>query len=198
MRQAWTWLVWLSVAASVFGFFLPWIHLDLRESKLADVLRQMSEHTAPSSGRITATLRVGGRTITGTLPTAADLPRQVTGAQMPSLVHRQDAQTAVAIIELLTNRRWGVGARSYAVYLVPGVALLGGLLLLWRRTGRAVALSLAAVYGGSALIGCWKLLTLDARALPITVTVGLGLWLCLAGYVGLAVAATSQAVGRVR
>lgn len=198
MRRWWTGLIWLSVAASLWGFFLPWVRLELREPELADRLQGLANQAAEGPGRVTATIRAGGRTITGTLPTPADIPQQVSGAQIPRLAHRPDAQVAIALFELLTNQHRPLGARSYAVYLLPSLALVGGVILTWVGSRRAVAYWIAAASGLIAMTGCWRLLTIDAQALPVAITVGQGLWLSLGGYVGLAVAAAWRALGRLR
>ena len=135
------------------------------------------------------TVRRGAETVTGDLPSLGDLPKQVSGIQIPQLANQQDAQVAVALIELLTNERQHVGVKSYAVYLLPGIALLCAFLLTWCGRRAPVAIGTAIVCVLVAGVGFWKLLTTNTQALFIAISIGPGLWLSLWAYVGLAVAA---------
>ena len=185
-------LVWVSVSASVVGFFLPWARIDLRESGAVQRLRD----TAPLNSatrdayRITVTIRQGARTLTGDLPSLADLPRHVSGVQIPQVANQEHAQLAIALLELLTNTQQRIGLKSYAVYLVPVGALLSGLLLTCLGRRKIVTMATAILCAGIAGVGFWKLLTTNTHTLFIAITIGPGLWLSLWAYVGLAAAAT--------
>ena len=195
-------VLWVSVAATGIGFFLPWARIDLREPTLVKHVRG----TLPASdtlsgltrdlGRITATIRRGAQTITGDLPTLSDIPKEVSGIQIPQLANQPNAQTAVALFELLTNSRQALGLKSYAVYLVPGIAFVCGLVVTFlgrRRTVSFVMAGLCAVIAG---VGFWKLLTTNTQTLLMAITIGPGLWLSLWAYVGLAAAAGLSTVGK--
>jgi len=173
-------LVWVSVAAVAAGFFLPWAHLDLQEPH---------ERLPSGVDRIAVTIRRSGQTISGSLPDLAEIPRQVSGVQIPQIANQQNTQLAVALMELFTQQRQHIGAKSYAVYLLPGVALLCGLLISLQGHRRAVAVGVALLCAAMAGAGFWKLLTTDTETLFVAITIGQGLWLSLWGYVGLAVAA---------
>ena len=126
-----------SMIAAVVGFYLPWARIDLREP---DVIRQLRDTTPLGGvvdalkqdvGRIAVTVKRGAETVTGELPNLSDFPKQVTGAQIPQMVNEERAKVAAALVELLTNTRQHVGLKSYAVYVVPGFALLAGALINW-------------------------------------------------------------------
>lgn len=193
-------LAWGCVASAVAGFFLPWATLDVHDPGVAKMLRQATsevgvlDKAARALGKITVEIRQGAETVTGELPTLADLPRQVSGVQIPRLANQPNAQVAMALVEILTNTRQRLGLKSYAVYAVPGLALLCGLLLTagWRR--RALLAGIAVVCAGVAAAGFWKLLTTDTDTLFVAVTIGRGLWMSLWAYVGLALAAVVAAV----
>jgi hypothetical protein len=185
----------ISMAAAVAGFWLPWARIDLREP---DVIQQLRETTPLGGaldtlkqkvGRITVTVKRGAETLTGDLPGLADIPKTVSGAAIPRMVDQEQAKVAVALLELLTNTRQHVGLKRYAVYLVPGLALLGGVLVIGLGHRPPIAWGAALLCGGIAAVGFWKLLTTNTRTLFIAITIGQGLWLSLWAYVGLAVAA---------
>lgn len=188
-------LAWLSVAVALVAFCLPWAHLELREPELARQVRRTAEgqrllgDLTEAIGRVGVKIRRGAETITGELPQLSDLPREVRGVDVPRLANQQNAQVAVALFELLTNTRQDIGLKSYAVYLVPGLALIFGLLLSALGARRAVALGIAAVCAAVAGVGFWKLLTTNTQALFVAITIGRGLWLSLWAYVGLAASA---------
>jgi hypothetical protein len=194
MRSVLTALVWVCVAAAMAGFVLPWALVDVREPSALTQLRE----SAPGQellgaltkrvGRITAEVRRGAETVTGELPDLEAIPRQISGAQIPRLANQQNTRAALAVAELLMGRRQHLGAKSYAVYLLPGLALLCALLVTFLGRARSVILGSAAVCAAVSGAGFWKLLTADTQALFIAVTIGPGLWLSLWAYAGLAAA----------
>lgn len=200
MRRIVHLLTWASVAAVIVAFFLPWARIDLREPELLRQARRTAEGHGLLSGlmdkvgKVTVEIRRGAETVTGELSSLADIPKQASGAQIPQMANQENAKVAIALMELLTNTRQHLGAKSYAVYLVPGLSFLCGVLLTVQGTRRAVALGVAALCAIVAGVGFWKLLTTNTSALLIAVTIGPGLWLSLWGYVGLALAALGAAV----
>ena len=144
-------------------------------------------------GRVAVEVRRGTETITGDLPTLSDIPQQVSGAQIPQMANQKNAKVATSLLELLTRERQQIGLKSYAVYLVPGIALLCGLLLTVVGQRTAVAVGIAAVSLGIAGTGFWKLLTTNTQALFVAIRIGPGLWISLWAYVALALAAGLRA-----
>jgi hypothetical protein len=193
-----------SMIVAVVGFYLPWARIDLSEPEMLRRLRQ----TPPLGGvvdalrrqvdRVTVTVKRGAETLTGELPGLAGIPKAVSGAAIPRMVNQEQAKVAVALLELFTNTRQHAGLKSYAVYLVPGLALLCGALVLLRPRRPRLLWAVAAGCAAIALIGCWKLLTADLRTLFVAITVGPGLWLSLWAYAGLAAAALTAAAATSR
>jgi len=195
MRSAGLVFAWVCVAATAVGFVMPWARIDLHEPS---VVRQLRDATPVSNtlggltkdlGRITAKIRRGAETITGELPSLSDIPKEVSGIQIPQMANQKNAQTAIALMELLTNERQQIGLKSYAVYLLPGIALLCALLLTVLGRLPAVPWVVAGLCVLIAGVGCWKLLTTNLSSLMIAITIGPGLWLSLWAYAGLAAAA---------
>ena len=194
-------LAWGSVAMALGGFFLPWAMIDLRAPETINRVAEAVgvEHTLSGLkhdlGRIVVKVRRGAETITGTLPSLEDIPKQVSGAQIPRLLNQRDAKAALALVELITRNRQNVGMKSYAVYFVPGIALLCGLLLtVWGRH-RLVAWAVALICAGIASVGFWELSRTDVRTLVAVITIGRGLWLSLWAYGGLTLAALLSGLG---
>ena len=197
-------LVRAGAAATLVGFFLPWGTLDLREGRIE---KQFAASARSSLGKTFKS--VGGKP--SRQPSwirshhgkgAPMIPTRVSGYQIPGLAARENVKVVTSLVELVTKKREQVGLKSYAVYLVPGLALLCGLLLmsteLQRPVGVGVALVCAAVAGG----GAWLVLTKDTRT-AYAISIGPGLWISLAGYAVLALAAfmrtmPAAAGGRLR
>ena len=154
-------VAWLSVAAALIGFFLPWATLDLTYSTVTDPLGQtvsarslqeLAGRLTKKVGRVVIHVRRGGETLTGELPDFSKIPTRVSGVEIPTMANRQDVHVLLAFTEILTGYRQ-LGARSLLVYLLPGVALLFGLLLTLARRRRLVCgaiglLCLAVAAGG--------------------------------------------------
>ena len=184
-------VAWLSVAASLAGFLLPWVTLDLRGAELA----ALAGDAPHAIGRVTIQLRQGGQTLDAALPSAAEFPRQVRGIQIPWFLRQERTRVAVALLERITNTRQHAALKSCAVFLVPGVALLCGVLLTGWGRRPAVAGGVWLVCVAVAAGGAWKLLTLDTSRSLVGVAIGRGLWVSLGAYVGLAAAAAWTGLG---
>lgn len=191
-----------SMIVVIVGFYMPWASVDLHKpdvvQQLEDTLpvRGMLQGLKEDVGRIAVTVKRGAETVTGDLPNLSDFPKQVTGAQIPQMVNEERAKVAAALVELLTNTRQHLGLKSYAVYVVPGFALLAGALLLGLGHRAPVAWGVAVVCGGIAGLGFWKLLTTNMQTLFVAITIGPGLWLSLWAYTGLAAAALIDTFSR--
>ena len=188
MRRAGLTAAWVSVAAATAAFFLPWAKLDVRGARLTELASSVPGAEGRVS-RVTLQIRRGTETVAGSLPSLDALPRQVSGARIPGLARQEGAQVMVALMELLTHTCQHATLKSDTVFLVPGVALLCGLLLTGWSDRPAVAGSVMVLCAAVAVAAGWKLLTLDSSRSVVAVTIGWGLWLSVGAYVGLAAAA---------
>ena len=187
-------LALMSVMAAVMGFYRPWAFIDIHEP---DALRRLKnstplggifDHVKDRAKRIAVTVKRGAETVTGDLPSLGEIPKQVSGVEIPRVANQEQAQVAMALMELVTNTRQDIGRKSYAVYLVPGLALLGGVLLLVLGRWAPMAWSLAALCAAIAGLAAWKLLTTNTHSLFVAITIGPGLWMSVWAYAGLALA----------
>lgn len=188
-------LAGVSAGVVVAGFFLPWAHIQTRESELLDKLSRFAQSQESASvlsdgiRKITATIRRGTDELSADLSELSTIPDHVSGFQIPRLANQDNAKVALAFMEMLTNQRQHIGLKSYLVYLLPALALLCTGVLAFKSDHRWMVLSVgifcAAVFGA----GIWKIMTTDTQTLLVAVTIGPGLWLSLAGYLGLSLVA---------
>ena len=183
--------MWLSVSATIVGFFLPWARIDVRKATTPEHAMAKYMWNAASmqgQGRVTVKIHRGTETITGDLPSLSDIPKQVSGVQIPQVANQEQTRVAMALIGLFTQTPQHIGAKSYTVYLVPSIALLCGALLTLLSDRLFVTAGIAGCCAAIAGLGFWKLLTTNTQSPFVAITIGGGLWLSLWGYVGLAVA----------
>ncbi len=196
-RQRAARIVWCGVAAVVAGFFLPWVHLELIPSK---TVRRPAPPKAskppPSRSRTHMTdfdraLTDAGRQITFAIRDTVRVPKDITGVMIPKLANAEASNTAMQLGELFTHKREHIGAKSYAVYALPLLAVLVGLLLRTVGDRLPVSLLLAVCCLAVAGVGAWKLLTTHVQSMGMVVKFAIGLWASLAAYVVLAVGAVA-------
>lgn len=180
-------LAWLSVGAALVGFVLPWAMLEMKHVQ-GTALEELAGKLGQELGRVVVSVKRGAETVTGELPDLSQIADDVSGIQIPQLANRKDAKVVLALAEMLTGQR-ELGAKSYVVYLVPGLALLCGLLLTGAGRARTVCLLTAVLCFGIAGGGFWKLLTTKTDTLLVGIVIGQGLWMSLWAYVGLGVSA---------
>ncbi len=187
-------LVLCSLGAAIAGFWMPWAYLSLRQPTLIKALGNASglegslKQLTRKVGRVTLKIQRNGQTMVSDLPSLADIPKQVSGADIPVMVRAQKAQVALALLELLTGQRQDLERKSWSVYLIPGVAVLCGVILLGLRRHPAVCIGIGLLCAAIAAGGLWKLLTINSRTLFVAMTIGPGLWLSVSAYLGLSIA----------
>ena len=187
--------VWLSAATAVVAFWLPWVSWGLRDPSqlggrsLTDALERLER----SVGRVTITVTEGGQTVSGEVADLSRLPTRLTGAHIPRLARGPEASAMVVLIELLTDARH-LGAKSLLVYLVPGVALLGVVVVTWGRRRRIACLLVGLASLAIAGWGWWRLLTVPTNTASIRLVIEHGLWLSVWAYAGLGFASLMVAL----
>ncbi len=193
-------LAWGSVGLACAGFFQPWVRIDVRDPGLAKPMKSLAlagegiPGLTKGAGRITVTIRRGTKTVTGDLASLGTIPHQISGVQVPQVANQENAQLTLSIMELLMNERQHIGLKSYAVYLLPGIALLCAGLLTALGGRPPVAWGVAGLCALIAGVGGWKLLTTNLHARIVAVSVAHGLWMSLWAYVGIAAAGVLAAL----
>ena len=196
--------IWASVGLAIHGLFLPWAMIDMRQPAALKSLQGATRSLRDASPlgetvkglthdlhHIVVKVRRGAETVTGTLGVSSlpELPSQVTGAHIPQMANQEHAKVVMALVELFTHRPQDLGRKSYAVYLVPGLALFCGLLLTVLGRRWIVSLAVALLCGAVAAVACWKLLTVNTHTLLVAIQIGRGLWQSVWAYVGLTLCA---------
>ncbi len=183
-------IMWAGVVMVLVGFVLPWARLDLKSPKLPQQLQDVAGMTPVSDllgnltrkvGRVVVQVKHGAETVTGELPNLNQIPREVRGVDIPYMVNQQNAQVVMALAELLTGQQQ-LGAKSYVVYVLPGLALLCGVLLTLTPRARLFCLCIGVVCVAGAAVGYWKVTTTKLDNLLVAITLAKGLWLSLQGY----------------
>jgi hypothetical protein len=185
--------VWVSVAGSLVGFVRPWASIDLAhrgtlgvleeaagDTPLQDLLSSLSKRV----GKIVVSVKQGAETITGELPDLSSIPTVISGADIPRLANRQDAQVVLALAEMWTGQR-EFGAKSLLVYLVPGLAVLCGTLVTALRRVRVVCAVVGGLCAAVAGAAWWKLSSTPPETLVVAITIEQGLWMTCWSYAGL-------------
>ena len=193
------WIV-ACMVAGVVTFCLPWVKIDMHKpiytqatygrtktptaSKPAEGLFGRKMNTALSS--------FGKGTKQAMHDVNLEMPDHLSGRQIPRMANHEGAKTILLLVERFTKKQEHIGLKSYAVYLLPGLALLFGIaLLMWGRVplvGALIGVLCVAVAGGVAR----QLATVDLKMPVMHVSLLPGLWLSLTPYVGLAGAAACR------
>ena len=191
---------WLGVVLVITAFFLPWVHIEVTEPTLLKQVRQalpgesLLGDVTKRLSRVAVEIRRGAELIAGDVPSLSELPHTITGADIPRLANERKTKATMALLELLTRSPQHVGAKSQAVYLLPGLALLSGILLTLAGRRRAVALGIAGACCAIAGVGAWQLSTIQLPHEVVRVTIARGLPLSFAGYALLAASAAAIAL----
>ncbi len=183
-------VLWAGVVMALVGFVSPWAGVDLKSPKLPQQLQDVADATPLSDvlgkltkgiGRVVVQVKRGAETVTGELPDLSNIPKEVRGVDIPYLANQPNAHVVLALAEMFTGQR-ELGAKSYGVYLLPGLALLCGILLTIAPRLRALCLVLGILCLSVAVGGYWKISTTPLDSLLVAITLGKGLWWSLWGY----------------
>jgi len=186
-------LATVSVAAAFVGFVLPWARLDIGTGALE---KQIGARVRAAAGRTfqARKARAPAPARRGAKP-AVYIPSQISGAEIPRYADSDKVKVLLGLAEMVTGRREPIGALSWAVYLLPGLAMLLGLLIGGQAAGgRWVSLLVALACGGAGY-AAWTLGHIDTRK-QFAIVIGPGIWTTLAAYAGLGVAGVIGMTGR--
>ena len=190
------------VALAIGAFFLPWVRLSpppLKHGKAKAPKAQERSAIDGKSGRIRnlggAVDEVLSGLTTGTRQVArkfSGIPPRISGFRAPIIANSRLSKNVMELVESFSKKKENVGLKSWAVYALPGLAILLAALLARFPDDRRIAVFVAAagliVFAG----GAARLITLDLTNDFVKVTIDYGLWLSLAAYLGLALTALKE------
>lgn len=189
--------IWLSMAAAAWAFILPWAHLDMKQAGLVkrvretiptDTLQGLAGKLTNKVSKVVVTVKHGAETVTGELPDLSNLPGHVSGMDIPQVANRKDMMAAMALTELFTGQQ-ELGAKAYLVYVVPGLALLCGLITTLNHRMRMLDAMIGLMCVAIGAAGLWTLSTVKTDTLVVAIRIGRGLWLSCWAYVALGASA---------
>ena len=186
-------IAWAAAGLVVIGFLLPWATLDIKTTKTekdvaSGVHHGLAKTFASGNKPARQPLWIRSHKQRGVL-----IPSRIRGYQVPWYANRRNVKAAMGLVELVTKKREAIGFKSYAVYVLPVVAVLSAWLLGAYGDHRLAALGVALACGAVAGTGLWTLITTDTRT-AYAFAVGSGLWVSLGAYVVLALTAAAVAV----
>lgn len=181
---------WIAVTVVVTGFVRPWIQIELRDAfgltklaesaagqPLAGLIGKLTERV----GRVVVTIKQGTETITADLSDLATLPSTISGYTLPRVAHRSDVRLVLTVAQVTRQQSYDP-QHAYVVYVVPVLAVLLALLLTLARRNPLLCALLSLVAFGLAGYAAWRLSNAGTTQTLLTVRVGQGLWLSVAGY----------------
>ncbi len=118
------------------------------------------------------------------------VPTKISGFQIPLLANRRNVKVVANLAKIFTKKDEQAGLKSWAVYLVPVLAVLFAWLISAYGKKKPVAIAVTVLSISIAGCGFYKLLTTNTRA-SFAIDIGIGLWLSLSVYAALAFIAAS-------
>lgn len=177
-------LVVICAIAIIHGFFMPWAKASASAGKIAK--------------GITATaMEVGGKTpflgglfggmeeATEKVTSAADVVRikmAVSGYDIPNMMNTKSSQIAVALVGIFIADAKNADMKSYAVYLMPILALACIGLAFLGMKNKAALIVMAVISGGISVAGLFKLMTTNLANMAVAISIENGLWQTLYAY----------------
>lgn len=176
---------WAAAVVAIAAFFMPWATMDIRTKELEKTVgsgfkralgKSFRSHGEPSWIKKKSNTPI--------------IPTRVSGFQIPILANRRNVKVVTNLAKIFTKKDEQLGLKSWAVYLVPGLAVLFAWLISTYGKKKSVALIVALLSAAVAGVGFWELLTTNTRA-SFAVDIGSGLWLSLEAYAVLSAIALS-------
>ncbi len=181
-------LAWVSAGLGLGAFFLPWLVTSVSgdSALVAADLRKLEKKL----GHVELTVRRQGKVQSGSLSDLlAEFPANLSGFDIPRFANQKDASVAFTLAGMLRLAPDGLDRKSWITYAVPACLAMVALFLAARPHRRGAALSAAVLCAAVAWMGCLKLQTFEFSSLSVTVHFGIGLWVSVAAYALMAIAA---------
>jgi uncharacterized membrane protein YfbV (UPF0208 family) len=106
----------------------------------------------------------------------------VSGYDIPKMMNTKSSQVAVALASIFVKDAKDADMKSYAVYLMPILALVCVGLAVFGMKNRIALIIMAVISGGISLGGLFKLMTTDLNNAIVAISIEQGLWQILYAY----------------
>lgn len=177
-------LVVICALAIVHAFFMPWAKASASAGKMAKGVSGSITGVgkkAPLMGGLFGKIENVSEKVTG----AADMVNikmAVSGYNIPNMMNTKSSQVAVALAGIFLKDAKDADKKSYAVYLMPILALACIGLAIMGMKNKIALIVMAVMSGGIALGGLYKLMTTDLSNMAVAISIENGLWQTLYAY----------------
>jgi hypothetical protein len=177
-------LIVICAVAIITGFFMPWATAGASAGKLAKGVTGAAAGMGEKAPFVGGLFGKAGK-VADKVASAADvvgIKMSVSGYDIPQMMNTKSSQVAVALAGIFIKDAKDADKKSYAVYLMPVLALVCVGLALWGMKNWIPAAIMAVLSGGISLGGLYTLMTTNMSNMAVQITIQNGLWQTLYAY----------------
>lgn len=177
-------LVVVCAIAVIFGFFMPWAKASTSAGKMARGATSAAAgmgKDAPLLGGLFGKMDKATAKITSAAD-AVSVKMSVSGYNIPQMMNTKSSQVAVALAGIFFKDAKDADKKSYAVYLMPILALVCIGLALVGMKNKIALIVMAVISGGISVGGLYTLMTTNLSNLAVAISIENGLWQTMYAY----------------
>jgi len=177
-------LVVICAIAIIHGFFMPWAKASASAGK---IVRGVSSSVTGTGGKVPLIGGLFGKVekisekVTG-VADVVGVKMSVSGYDIPKMMNTKSSQVAVALAGIFISDAKDADTKSYAVYLMPILALVCIGLALMGMKNKIALIIMAVISGGISAGGLFKLMTTNLSNMAVAISIENGLWQTLYAY----------------
>ena len=171
------------------GFFQPWAEVSTSVGNVSGGLTGILKGTfgeVSLGSKVIGGIENLGNEVNEVVGDVS-VKKSVSGAEVPGLVNSKSSKMALAIAEIMFKSAEGLSWKSYAVYLIPGLAVLCVLLAGAGLRYPAAFAVMTVLSGAVSGAGLYNLYNADLSNTIVKISIGYGLWNSLYAFGGIAV-----------
>ena len=177
--------VGLVIAAStviVISFFLPWAQANVSATGVSKSLTSSLQGT-PFAGKVVGKLNEA----TDAIGSMGDitLKTRVSGYSIPIMVNQKSSKIALSLAQIMFKNVDGLDVKSYAVYLLPILAVICGFLSILGLKNKLSIIVMILAGGVISIVGLYNLYTVDMQSVAVKITIMNGLWYTMYGFLAI-------------
>jgi hypothetical protein len=174
-------LVVVCALAIVHAFFMPWAKASASAGKVASDSLAGVEKKYPLLSGLFGNMSKESEKVTSAAD-AVTVKMSVSGYDIPKMMNAKSSQVAVALTGIFMKDAKDADKKSYAVYLMPILALVCIGLAFMGMKNKIALIVMAVLSGGIAGGGLYNLMTVNLSNLPIQISIERGLWQTMYAY----------------